>query len=389
MATEPGKSYTKHATASSTGNAWKGRRPSDRRAATIRCNELLQRSDPWCAMRSQKRRSRLHPYGAPGMCLLEDAGTAGPFLAGAVEGAGIHHRARGRRAAHDCARARFGQRALAQRCAETAPDRRGQEEPSGFAHACRGRTRQRVRVLQDFGLVSFDRQGRQRWQMPLGPFNNAYGMASSPIVVDDIVVLVCDQSIGSFMIAANRDTGQRRWRIERPEAKTGHSTPIVYRPRGAPAQLLVPGSFYLTAYSLASGQKLWWVHGLAFEMKATPVIEDGVVFIHGTSSSQFEDGAEPRRAIELACLPNQACAPRRLSVYAVSSSREAFPQTASHTLLFVHNGRSRAQRFAHIRRDRDGPSSPVRAADARWHVRPHLSRRGRPRGMRQARRRRG
>jgi outer membrane protein assembly factor BamB len=144
--------------------------------------------------------------------------------------------------------------------------------------------------FQDFGLLSYDRQGRERWQIPLGPFNNAYGMASSPIVADDMVVLVCDQSIGSFMIAVNKDTGKLRWKIERPEAKTGHSTPIVYRPAGGPTQLLVPGSFFLTAYSLATGDKIWWVKGLAFEMKATPVIQDGVVFIHGTSTSNFEDG---------------------------------------------------------------------------------------------------
>ena len=146
--------------------------------------------------------------------------------------------------------------------------------------------------FQDFGLVSYDRQGRERWRVALGPFNNAYGMGASPIVADGMVVLVCDQSTGSFMIALDKDTGRQRWRIERPEAKTGHSTPIVYRPANAPAQLLVPGSFYLTAYSLATGEKVWWVKGLAFEMKATPVIQDGLVFIHGTSSSQFKDGYE-------------------------------------------------------------------------------------------------
>ena len=107
--------------------------------------------------------------------------------------------------------------------------------------------------------------------MPLGPFNNAYGMAASPIVADGLVVLVCDQNSDSFMIAVEKDTGRLRWRIERPEAKTGHSTPILLQPPGAPAQLLVPGSFYLTAYALATGEKLWWVQGLAFEMKATPV----------------------------------------------------------------------------------------------------------------------
>lgn len=143
--------------------------------------------------------------------------------------------------------------------------------------------------FQDFGLIAYDREGRERWRVPLGPFDNTYGMASSPIVADGKVVLVCDQSNGSFMLAVGKDDGRLRWKVDRPESKSGHSTPIVYRPAGAPAQLLVPGSFFLTAYRLATGEKLWWVRGLAFEMKATPVIRDSTVFIHGTSSSSFED----------------------------------------------------------------------------------------------------
>ena len=142
--------------------------------------------------------------------------------------------------------------------------------------------------FQDFGLIAYDADGRERWTMPLGPFNNSYGMGSSPIVVDDLVILVCDQNTQSFMIAVDKQSGRVRWKVERPEAKTGHSTPVVYRPSNGPAQLLVPGSFSLVAYSLR-GEKLWWVNGLAFEMKATPVIQDDVVFIHGTSSDQFQD----------------------------------------------------------------------------------------------------
>ena len=143
--------------------------------------------------------------------------------------------------------------------------------------------------FQDVGLVSYDREGKQRWRVPLGPFDNAYGMGASPIVADGLVVMLCDQSNGSFLLAVGTDDGRVRWRAERSESKSGHSTPVVYRPAGAPAQLLVPGSFFLSAYSLASGEKLWWVRGLAFEMKATPVFRDGRVFIHGTSTSQFED----------------------------------------------------------------------------------------------------
>ena len=143
--------------------------------------------------------------------------------------------------------------------------------------------------FQDVGLLSYDAQGKERWWVPLGPFNNAYGMGASPIVAGELVVLVCDQSAGSFLIAVDRNTGKERWRVDRPEATSGHSTPVLFEPPGGPAQLLVPGSFYLTAYDLQTGRKLWWSGGLAFEMKATPVHDGSVIYISGTSASSFED----------------------------------------------------------------------------------------------------
>ncbi|MBO94539.1 MAG: hypothetical protein CMI32_06545 [Opitutales bacterium] len=141
----------------------------------------------------------------------------------------------------------------------------------------------------DYGLIAYDLEGNERWQIPLGPFDNAYGMGSSPIVVGDRVLLVCDQSSGSFMMAVHRDDGRVLWEVERPEAKTGHSTPILYRPETGPVQLLAPGSFFLTAYSVETGEKIWWVRGLPFEMKAVPVIGGDTVYIHGSSSSQWSD----------------------------------------------------------------------------------------------------
>ncbi|CAN5659984.1 hypothetical protein BH18ACI5_BH18ACI5_00500 [soil metagenome] len=143
--------------------------------------------------------------------------------------------------------------------------------------------------FQDFGLLSYDRQGRERWRLPLGPFTNAYGMGSSPIVAGDLVVLVCDQSAGSFMVAVGKNDGRIRWRVERPEVTSGHSTPVLFEPSRGPKQLLVPGSFYLAAYDLKDGRKLWWSGGLAFEMKATPVHDGSIVYISGTSTASFQD----------------------------------------------------------------------------------------------------
>src|SRR4030095_10980444 len=43
--------------------------------------------------------------------------------------------------------------------------------------------------FQDFGLVSYDANGKERWKLPLGPFNMFYGFGASPILVDDKVIL--------------------------------------------------------------------------------------------------------------------------------------------------------------------------------------------------------
>ncbi len=93
----------------------------------------------------------------------------------------------------------------------------------------------------DFGLLAYGHDGRERWRVPLGPFNNIYGMGASPIVVEDEVVVVCDQSTNSFIAAFDTRDGALRWKTPRPEAHSGHSTPVVYQPRGGAKQIVVPG----------------------------------------------------------------------------------------------------------------------------------------------------
>jgi outer membrane protein assembly factor BamB len=144
----------------------------------------------------------------------------------------------------------------------------------------------------DFGLVSYDFEGRERWRVPLGPFNNAYGMGSSPILVDDLVVLVCDQGTDSFIAAFDAASGKPRWKTTRPDALSGHSTPALVRPANGPAQILAPGSFRMDAYSAKTGESLWWVNGLPSEMKAGPVLGDDTVFVSGYSSPMNEPGQQ-------------------------------------------------------------------------------------------------
>jgi outer membrane protein assembly factor BamB len=142
----------------------------------------------------------------------------------------------------------------------------------------------------DYGLVAYDTSGKDLWKLPLGPFNNIYGMGASPVIVGDSIVLACDQSTDSYVIAVSTRTGQQKWKTARPEATSGHATPIVWRAPNGRDQILLPGSFLLTAYDAATGAKIWWVRGLSWEIKSTPVISGDTIYINGYGSPEGDPG---------------------------------------------------------------------------------------------------
>ena len=146
--------------------------------------------------------------------------------------------------------------------------------------------------MPDYGLLAYGTDGAELWRVPLGPFDNGYGMGASPILVGDKVVLICDQNRGSYAAAFDQATGKERWRTKRPEALTGHSTPVVYQPPQGPAQIIAPGSFRMETYSEETGQIVWSTGGLASEMKSVPVLADGTVFINGYNIPDNDPGKQ-------------------------------------------------------------------------------------------------
>jgi outer membrane protein assembly factor BamB len=142
----------------------------------------------------------------------------------------------------------------------------------------------------DYGLIAYDDEGNERWTLPLGPFNNIYGMGASPVIVGDLLLLACDQSTGSFLLALDKRTGEEQWRTMRPEAKSGHATPILWEAPDGEQQILLPGSFLMTAYAVETGERRWWVRGLSFEIKSTPVIHRDTMFINGYGAPVNDPG---------------------------------------------------------------------------------------------------
>ncbi len=152
-----------------------------------------------------------------------------------------------------------------------------------------------VVFFDEYGMLAYDHAGEERWRLPLGPFFNIYGMGASPILVGDTVVLPCDDGKASYVLGVDKMTGDVRYKVDRPNAVSGHCTPVVYQPKDQNPQFILPGSFLLDSYDAKTGERVWWIRGLPSEMKSVPVLLGDTLWIHGFGSPQNNKG----RQIEL------------------------------------------------------------------------------------------
>ena len=130
---------------------------------------------------------------------------------------------------------------------------------------------QRVCVFfGSYGLICYDFEGNKIWERPMGPFRDEYGSGSSPVLIDEKIILQEDHDLDSFLMALDTRTGKTLWKMARPGAVRSYSTPAVWTSNGR-KQLLVAGALELAGYDPASGEKLWWINGLARIVIPIPV----------------------------------------------------------------------------------------------------------------------
>lgn len=133
----------------------------------------------------------------------------------------------------------------------------------------------------DFGVAAYTAAGRESWRYPLGPFDSFYGMASSPIVAGKSVILLCDQTQGSFLLALDRASGKKLWMTPRNESPEGWAVPVVHED-----QLLVFGSKRVDSYFLSTGEPRWWMPVSSHGSMGTPVIHEGSLIVTASGSDQ-------------------------------------------------------------------------------------------------------
>lgn len=129
------------------------------------------------------------------------------------------------------------------------------------------------------GLFCYDRDGNQRWHVPLGPFNNQFGATSSPLLADGRVVLIEDHDTGSFLATYDLETGKQLWRTERSNFRRNYCSPVIWEV-GGHKQIVIAGTAHVMGYDLETGQLVWSVRGLCRVVSNTPVVgSDGNLYV--------------------------------------------------------------------------------------------------------------
>jgi len=145
----------------------------------------------------------------------------------------------------------------------------------------------------EYALLAFDHDGKERWKQSLGTFQSQHGSGSSPVVVNDLVILNDDQEKSpSALYAFDRVTGKQKWKLDRRSTgKAAMSTPCLWQPPSGPQQLIVTtwgGS--MQGIDPIVGKLLWDAPGIFFSRPVgSPVTtSDIIIGVNGAGTAQRE-----------------------------------------------------------------------------------------------------
>jgi outer membrane protein assembly factor BamB len=141
-----------------------------------------------------------------------------------------------------------------------------------------------VAVFGNAGVICCSVTGEQLWQRDFGEFESELGLASSPIIIGDRVLLLCDhdgdrfRSFDSFLIALSLTTGETVWKTDRRDLYRSWSTPILVPTTDGRDELIINAQDHLRAYDPTNGEELWRVAGMTGWVTPSPVFARGLIF---------------------------------------------------------------------------------------------------------------
>ena len=140
-------------------------------------------------------------------------------------------------------------------------------------------------------IVCLDMNGNLVWSRHLGqeysPFQIQWGHASSPVLYNDLIILLCDHNLASYLLALDKSTGKEQWKKDRGTDRVSYSTPLVVSGPESD-ELIVNSSERIDAYNPVNGELLWHVGSPRQSPIPTPVFHDSVIYMsRGYRNSDF------------------------------------------------------------------------------------------------------
>jgi outer membrane protein assembly factor BamB len=108
-------------------------------------------------------------------------------------------------------------------------------------------------------LAAFDADGNLLWYRSLvsdyPTITNQVGMASSPVLHKDVLLVPMDNEGESFLARVDKNTGKNIWKVER-RRDINFLTPLVIA-NGEKSEVVFPSPKELAAYDVETGRKRW------------------------------------------------------------------------------------------------------------------------------------
>jgi outer membrane protein assembly factor BamB len=135
------------------------------------------------------------------------------------------------------------------------------------------------------GLYAYDMDGRLLWKKDLGKLNAGWffdpdyewGVASSPIIYRDMVIVQADIQKDSFVAAYRLRDGTEVWKTMRDEIPSW-PTPTIFE-NSVRTDLVTHATRAIRGYDPTTGKELWRLGPNSEVTSPTPIVAHGLVYI--------------------------------------------------------------------------------------------------------------
>ena len=138
-------------------------------------------------------------------------------------------------------------------------------------------------------LMAVDHSGNDLWTQDFGPWMSMHGLGTSPMLIDDLVVITGSQEPSSkgpdsprpkdsYVVAVDKENGQIRWKTPRKIDTASFSVPCIYKNADGKSELIccstAEGIFSLDP---KTGKENWSEQVFKLRTVSSPILAGGLV----------------------------------------------------------------------------------------------------------------